>query len=131
MNKIKIDRPLKGKDIVRHNLRGKIVNLKKLIIDTENLQRESLFILDRYPSHREWPTVASFEAKGVLNDARSEVRGQYKASGQTVPADKEIQADMIAYVNKQFYGRLSSLHVSLEVAEDYLNEINNIEEETT
>lgn len=127
----KIDRPLKGKDIVRHNLRGKIVNLKKLIMEAENLQRETLFILDRYPSHREWSTVASFEAKGVLNDARSEVRGQYKASGQTVPADKGIQADMMAHMNKQFYDRLSSLHVSLEVAEDYLNEINNIKEETT
>ena len=127
----KIDRHLSGKDIVRHNLRGKIDNLKKLIMEMEDLQREVLFILDRYPSHREWPTVAGFEAKGVLNDARSEVREQYKASGQTVPADKEIQADMIANMNKQFYSRLSSLHISLEAAEDYLNELNGIKEETT
>ena len=129
MNKNKIDRHLGGKDIVRHNLRANIDNLKKLIMEAENLQREVLFILDRYPSHREWPTVAGFEAKAVLNDARSEVRGQYKASGQTIPADKEIQADMMAHVNKSFYSRLSSLHVSLEVAEDYLNEINNIKED--
>lgn len=125
----KIDRHLSGKDIVRHNLRDKIDNLKKLIMETENLQRETLFILDRYPSHREWPTVAGFEAKAILNDARSEVRGQYKTSGQTIPPDKEIQADMMAHMNKQFYSRLSSLHISLEAAEDYLNEINNIKED--
>lgn len=125
----KIDRHLSGKDIVRHNLRGKIDNLKKLIMETENLQREVLFILDRYPSHREWPTVSGFEAKGILNDARSEVRGLYKASGLTVPADKEIQHEMMVHVNKSFYSRLSSLHVSLEVAEDYLNEIDNMKED--
>ena len=125
----KIDRHLSGKDIVRHNLRAKIDNLKKLIMEAENLQREVLFILDRYPSHREWASLAGFEAKGILNDARSEVRGLYKASGLTIPADKEIQHEMMVHVNKSFYSRLSSLHITLEAAEDYLNEINNIKED--
>lgn len=129
MNKIKIDRPLKGKDIVRHNLRGKVDNLKTMILDAGNLQREVLFILDRYPNHREWKILASFEAKSILNVTRSEVRLLYKSSKQPIPSDKDIQADMMGRINEHFNERLSTLHIALENSENYLNELDNMKED--
>lgn len=119
-------KPLKGSDIVRSNLRKNIDNVKALILEEENLQREMLFILDRYPNHREWKTVAGYQAKSLLNSIRSDVRRSYKVNNQKVPSDEEISSDMMALVNKTCYGRLSALHVSLEASEEYLAELNNL-----
>lgn len=129
MNTTKSDKELSGKDIVRHNLRNKIDNLKTLIRDTESIRRETLFILDRYPNHREWKTLASFEAKSILKEARSEVRLKYKSSGQTIPSDKNIQADMMEHISREFNSRLSTLHISLEASESYLHELDNMKED--
>ncbi|MGF0347623.1 hypothetical protein ACQR3P_28700 [Rhodococcus sp. IEGM1300] len=118
--------PLKGKDIVRSNLVKNIDNVKALILEQENLQREVLFILDRYPNHREWKTVAGHQAKSFLNSIRSEVRAVYKEQQDKIPSDEDISSDMMALANKNFYGRLSMLHVSLETSEEYLAELKNL-----
>lgn len=115
-----------GKDIVRQNLLNKITNFKNNIEDSENLRREVLFILDRYPNHREWKTVAGFQAKNFLETLRSEVRASYSKSNQPMPSFENLVSDMIHLANKQFEGRLSMLHISLETSEVYLEELKNL-----